>query len=664
MVRSAFSAAIRLKSSIALAAIVITVAGCVSIHPQPPLGLTAGGGNAGLRVGSVSLHHCFGGDYYCGAVRVALDPAGRVSGSIDLAIAWLPHSDRSAPSAGTIVAVEGGPGYAIDRTRDRCTVRSTRRCSTSRDMLLVDNRGTGSSGAIVCRAPAARTAHGAAVRHAVRPRARPHVGPLLNRARRRRHGRRSHGAYASARSICTAIRTARSSCKPSRDAIPIAFDRSFSTAPTKSWAAARGIRAQVRRFAARSTLRAHVRRSARSLRGSSTRSDRAFAREASRRVADRISPAQRRVRNGLGWARSARRFAISTPRRARTSMQTTQLRWQRLVDRDLRRGRRRRRSGARLQSGPLRCGELLRQSASLRHAPRRRRSALPTGAHALALKRAQRSDALRAVLRWTSSSHIPIDYAYVPLCTTWPVASPKHPAGQPVPPGTRFPAVPVLVLNGDLDTTTTPAEGANEPRRCSLGATHVIVANSVHVTALDDFYGCASAIVRRFTLTRRVDAGCAAHVPALHLVPAFSRTIDDGWRRRARSRIIAAPVKQRRSSRGCRARRSRRAGAFVRVRLSAGSGPARRIVHRRNAEKRDATGATLSAIRWTNDLAVSGTAAARMRGRERAARISTLARRTRRHVSTSRGRPPAAALRRQLDGTIDGYTLHATMPAL
>ncbi len=37
---------------------------------------------------------------------------------------------------------------------------------------------------------------------------------------------------------------------------------------------------------------------------------------------------------------------------------------------------------------------------------------------------------------------IPIDYAYLQLCTTWPVASKQHPAGHPVPPNTRFPNVP------------------------------------------------------------------------------------------------------------------------------------------------------------------------------------------------------------------------------
>ncbi len=116
---------------------------------------------------------------------------------------------------------------------------------------------------------------------------------------------------------------------------------------------------------------------------------------------------------------------------------------------------------------------------------------------------------------------IPLDYAYVPLCQTWPVASPHHPPGEPVPPGTHFPNVPVLVLNGDLDTITTPQEG-EKAARLFARASHVIVANTGHVTALDDFGGCAESIVRRFTQTKIVDPQCASQVPALHLVPAFS----------------------------------------------------------------------------------------------------------------------------------------------
>src|SRR5262249_49113700 len=93
--------------------------------------------------------------------------------------------------------------------------------------------------------------------------------------------------------------------------------------------------------------------------------------------------------------------------------------------------------------------------------PARERSAV--WERALAQKRAH-DPGLFAPFTIDEFLSIPIDYAYVPLCTTWPVASTAHPAGEPVPPGTRFPDVPVLVLTGDLDTITTPAEGDEATR--------------------------------------------------------------------------------------------------------------------------------------------------------------------------------------------------------
>ena len=54
------------------------------------------------------------------------------------------------PTEGTIVAVEGGPGYGSIGSRS--LYRSLYApLLTSRDLLLVDNRGTGLSGAIICR---------------------------------------------------------------------------------------------------------------------------------------------------------------------------------------------------------------------------------------------------------------------------------------------------------------------------------------------------------------------------------------------------------------------------------------------------------------------------------------------------------------------------------
>lgn len=117
---------------------------------------------------------------------------------------------------------------------------------------------------------------------------------------------------------------------------------------------------------------------------------------------------------------------------------------------------------------------------------------------------------------------MPQDYSVVNLCTPWPVPSAAHPPGQPVPPGAAFPAVPVLVLSGTLDSLTPPAQGA-QAAALFPEAQQVLVANSFHVTALGDIDHCASTLVRRFVETLSPgDTACAAAVPAYHLVPAFA----------------------------------------------------------------------------------------------------------------------------------------------
>ena len=119
---------------------------------------------------------------------------------------------------------------------------------------------------------------------------------------------------------------------------------------------------------------------------------------------------------------------------------------------------------------------------------------------------------------------MPLDYSYVPLCQTWPVASPAHPSGQPIPPGTKMPGVPVLVLGGDLDTTTTPPE-TDAAAALFPHAERVLVANTGHVTAVGDVYGCASAMVRTFFSGGTPDVACASTIPAMRLVPSFARTV-------------------------------------------------------------------------------------------------------------------------------------------
>ena len=79
-------------------------------------------------------------------------------------------------------------------------------------------------------------------------------------------------------------------------------------------------------------------------------------------------------------------------------------------------------------------------------------------------------------------------------CLDWPRPTVADP---PFPSGTRFPHIPVLVLDGLLDQAT-PLGDASKVAAAWPDATFVRVANSNHITAQADFLHCVSVIVRQF----------------------------------------------------------------------------------------------------------------------------------------------------------------------
>ena len=64
----------------------------------------------------------------CGSVTVPLDRSGNVPGTLDIGYKRFPRSDTAAPGLETIVAIEGGPGYA--KRRPRPVPRTTSACSS------------------------------------------------------------------------------------------------------------------------------------------------------------------------------------------------------------------------------------------------------------------------------------------------------------------------------------------------------------------------------------------------------------------------------------------------------------------------------------------------------------------------------------------------------
>lgn len=120
-------------------------------------------------------------------------------------------------------------------------------------------------------------------------------------------------------------------------------------------------------------------------------------------------------------------------------------------------------------------------------------------------------------LLWTG-----VDYEGFLACLKWPSAPD---AGPPVPPHAQYPEVPTLVLNGDLDTITA-ASGARLVAHRFPRSTFVELHNSIHVTATYDRDGCASTIYTRFVGTLRAgDTSCASRIAEVRLVPTFARSL-------------------------------------------------------------------------------------------------------------------------------------------
>jgi pimeloyl-ACP methyl ester carboxylesterase len=85
----------------------------------------------------------------CGTVTVPLDRTNPSAGTTDIAYALLPRTDASRPRLGTIAPNPGGPG---DSTIANAGLYTTALAPlrTRRDLLLIDPRGTGQSGALSC----------------------------------------------------------------------------------------------------------------------------------------------------------------------------------------------------------------------------------------------------------------------------------------------------------------------------------------------------------------------------------------------------------------------------------------------------------------------------------------------------------------------------------
>jgi pimeloyl-ACP methyl ester carboxylesterase len=96
--------------------------------------------------------------------------------------------------------------------------------------------------------------------------------------------------------------------------------------------------------------------------------------------------------------------------------------------------------------------------------------------------------------------------------------------GKPLPPSVQFPGVPTLVLSGDLDSITSVID-ANNTAEQFPDAVHVVVPNLGHVVTDSDEIGCTLGIAQRFV--RNLSPGntsCVNKVRPVRTVPLFARS--------------------------------------------------------------------------------------------------------------------------------------------
>ena len=105
-----------------------------------------------IAVGTLTLSRCdakFNG--YCGSIKRPFDPTGGVQGAIDIGFVYYPRFDQTLPALGTLLPQEGGPGYSTRGTASAyLNIYGSLR--ERRDVLIIDKRGTGLSGAVNCPA--------------------------------------------------------------------------------------------------------------------------------------------------------------------------------------------------------------------------------------------------------------------------------------------------------------------------------------------------------------------------------------------------------------------------------------------------------------------------------------------------------------------------------
>jgi pimeloyl-ACP methyl ester carboxylesterase len=488
-----------------------------------------------IRVGSLTLKKCLGGQAYCGSIERALDPTGQVPGDIKISFEFYPHTDNSQTPLEPIVATQGGPGYSTSGAapgylalfaplRDR------------RDMLFMDNRGTGKSEPFNC--------------------------PLLESEQNpRTPGIRACGAQLGDTAYLYDSGLAADDLAAVLDAlnIPIVnlYGDSYGTWFSQTFA---GRHAEL--------LRSVILDSAYPVRGQSPwypeiaptvhfafnaacqRSPTCSSLPGSSMQRIELLLASLRANPFSGYAHDGDGVLRLVHANATTlAYLMVSNATQSVVYRELDPAAR-----AYLEDGNA--APFLRllaenYEASALGNPPPAITAFSQGlfvsvscsdypqiydmAANLPQRKMQRDEAFASEQQKHSNVYvpftiaefdaIPLDTSVLDLCLNWPVpVVAPIPPGQPVPPSAQFTKAPVLVLSGDLDSLTPALQGKHAAKLFENGQ-QIIVENSFHITADYDQDDCASVIAVHFVSDLDPgDTSCTDHIAEVHVVPEFVAT--------------------------------------------------------------------------------------------------------------------------------------------
>jgi len=626
--------------------------------------------SSSMRVGSMTLHRCVTPDAWCGDFSRPLDPDGAVAGSVPIHFEFYPHTGGGAPQ-GTLVATEGGPGYPATLSRDAylalyAPLRATR------DVLIMDNRGTGQSAAVDC--PALQTAPMATIE--------------LVAACGRSLGARStlYSTALAADDLSALIdRLAAAPVDLYGDSYGTFFAQVFAVRhPTQlrslvldgayplgdasyAWypAYAPAMRDKFNLACARSSAcsqlpgdsLAHIAPALQQLRAHPVA---AQGRDVDGRVhrfrADATALAI--VMFGSAPARATVREVDAA---ARAYAAGDRLPLFRLIAETM--------TGVDSRDAaqsPASFSAGLAAAVMCQDAPQVYDMALPpverlAARDAAVAERKRMAPDTYAPFTIDEYRAMPIDYSFLDECVQWPAPPPSRPAGRMAPPNTPYPPAPTLVVSGDLDNMTPVADGAAAARNFPHGR-QVVLHNSLHVNALPHARSaCGAELVRRFIETLELgDTACTQAIPEMRLVPRFARHVDELAPADAQGGNAAAT----KALRAVTAASLAVGDALVRTgEIGRGDGVGLRGGRYRVSETRSGYRIELRDVLWTEDLRVSGTVEAPKREGGAHARLQLHGNGTSSGTLRFDWREGESQAQATVHGTLDGQEVVARLDA-